>query len=60
MNGHKAVSVLHSVSYIIRDYGRSKFVPEIGREAWGYVDCERELTPDETAEYELMAAKSEH
>ena len=32
-------------------------VQEIEREAWGYVDCERELTPDEIAEYELMASK---
>lgn len=26
-------------THIIRDYGQRKFVPDIEREAWGYVDC---------------------
>ena len=50
-------SAIPKCTHIIRDYGQRKFVPDIEREAWGYVDCERELTPDEIAEYELMASK---
>lgn len=46
-------------THIVCDYGQRKFVPEIGREAWGFVDCERELTLSEIAEYELMAAESD-
>lgn len=33
-----------------------RLVQEIGREAWGYVDCWRELTQDEIEEYELIPA----
>ena len=37
----------------IMDFGKKKFVPEIGREAWGYVEYERELTEQEINDYEL-------
>lgn len=29
-------------------------IDEIGKEAWGYIDYDRELTPQETSNYELI------
>lgn len=35
-----------------------RHVHEIGREAWGWVDYDRELSEDEQAAYDLIAAKN--
>lgn len=43
-------------TYSIRDYNGRKFVREIGRGAWGHVDCMRQLSEDEIAAYELVPA----
>ena len=43
----------------IMDFGKKKFVEEIGREAWGYVIYERELTQKEINDYELMIYKED-
>lgn len=37
----------------IVDFGERRMVPEIRREAWGYVDYERKLSEREMYEYEL-------
>ena len=34
------------------DYGKKRFVPEVGKNAWGYVDYERALSTAEIADYE--------
>lgn len=36
-----------------------RYIPEIDRMAWGYVDCETRLTPMEVSEYELFSAPLE-
>lgn len=41
-------------TYLIHGYNERTFVPEIGRDAWGYIECKRELTSAEIADYELM------
>ena len=38
----------------IDDFDERKFVPSIGREAWGKVTYNRELTNKEISDYELM------
>lgn len=38
------------------NYDRREMVKEIGREAWGYVFYNRELTEEEIKEYELVKA----
>ena len=37
------------------NYDRRTFVPEIGREAWGELTYERELTQEEMKSYDLVA-----
>ena len=41
----------------IMDFGIKKYVQEIDREAWGWVEYERELTDKEISEYELVTAE---
>lgn len=38
----------------VMDYGKKRFVPEIGKNAWGHVDYERALSTAEIADYELF------
>lgn len=38
----------------IEDYGERKHVYEAGCDAWGHVDYERELSPREVYDYELV------
>ena len=40
----------------IVNYDRCQYVPEIGREAWGYIEYSRTLTEKEMSDYELCAA----
>lgn len=37
-----------------RAFTERRYVPEIERMAWGWVEYEEELTPDEIADYELV------
>lgn len=41
------------------DYGERRYIPEIERMAWGWLECENPLTPAEIADYELIAAPRE-
>lgn len=43
----------------IKNFNRREYVPEIGREAWGYIDYSRKLTEKEAASYELVATGTE-
>ncbi len=36
------------------DYGKKRFVPEVGKNAWGNVDYEHALSTAEIADYELF------
>ena len=38
----------------IKDFDERRMVPEISREAWGFVEYERELTKAEIDDYEVM------
>lgn len=38
----------------IMDFGRKKYVQEIDREAWGWVEYEWKLTQEEISNYELI------
>lgn len=38
----------------IRCYAKRRYVPEIDRMAWGWVQYDEELTLDEVADYELI------
>ena len=40
----------------VHNYDEKEFCEEIGREAWGYVDYDRELTNEEVEDYELLPA----
>ena len=40
-------------------FSERRYIPEIDRMAWGYVDCETRLTPMEVSEYELVSAPLE-
>lgn len=35
-------------------FDERRYVPEIDRMAWGWVEYEEELTPEEIADYELI------
>lgn len=37
----------------VHNFDKKTFCKEIGREAWGYIDYNRELTPEEVEDYEL-------
>ena len=37
-----------------KDYGKRTFVPEINHEAWGEVTYDRELSPEEIRNYDLV------
>lgn len=37
----------------VHNYGSKTYCEEVGREAWGYIEYEQELTPEEVAAYEL-------
>ncbi len=37
----------------IWNFDRPVFCPEIGREAWGYIEYEQPLTPEQAIDYEL-------
>lgn len=37
----------------IENYGQPKFIDEIGRTAWGFIDYDRELTAEEAGRCEL-------
>lgn len=41
----------------IHNFDSRTFIPEIGREAWGYIEYSRTLTPQEAASYELMSGE---
>ena len=36
----------------VMDYGKKRFVPEVGKNAWGNVDYKRALSTAEIADYE--------
>lgn len=36
------------------NYDRRQYVPSIGREAWGWLEYDRELTEREQASYDLI------
>lgn len=38
----------------IEDYGERKHIYKVGCDAWGHVDYERELSPHEVYNYELV------
>ena len=40
------------------NFDKRQFCEEIGRDAWGYVEFNRELTPEELSDYELVSADS--
>ncbi len=40
----------------IHNYDRKTYCPEIGGEAWGYIDYKRPITPEQAASYELTPA----
>ena len=40
----------------IVNFDYRQHVDEIGRKAWGYIDYDRELSPEEAADYELVVA----
>ena len=37
----------------VHNFDKKTFCKEIGCEAWGYIDYNRELTPEEVEDYEL-------
>ncbi len=40
----------------ITDYDRRTFIEELGREAWGCINYERPLAPEDVRDYELVPA----
>lgn len=38
----------------IKNFGERKYCEEIRREAWGYIDYEKDLTPKDANIYDLM------
>lgn len=38
----------------IVNFGNRTYCQEINREAWGYIEYDRELSEEEVAEYELI------
>lgn len=42
----------------IQNYDDRTYIKEIGREAWGHIDYDRELTAKEMADYELVKAET--
>ncbi len=42
----------------ITNFDRRKYVPEIDREAWGYVEYDHELTEKEAYSYDLVKGES--
>lgn len=46
-------------TYCIHGFDERKYVDDAGCKVWGWVDCERELTPDEVSEYELVKGRSD-
>ena len=40
------------------DYNERRFIPELGRKAWAIIRYERELTPEEISDYELVPASA--
>lgn len=40
----------------LMEYGYRKHIAEIGRSAWGYVEYEKPLHPDDALAYELVYA----
>lgn len=43
----------------VEDYGERRYIPEIDRMAWGWVEYDRELTHAEIRGYELIRAPRE-
>lgn len=41
----------------INNFDSRKYVEEIGREAWGYIEYAESITEQEAAEYELLSAE---
>ena len=48
---------LRYVAETIRHFDGPTYCEEIGREAWGYIDYEQALSPEQAASYELTPAK---
>lgn len=40
----------------VEDYGERRYIPEIDCMAWGWVEYDNPLTPQEIANYELIAS----
>lgn len=40
----------------IHNFDSREYVPEIGRQAWGYIECEKPLTGRDAENYELAPA----
>lgn len=41
---------------LIHNFSRREYVPEIGRQAWGYVEYDRPLENEDIDGYELIPA----
>lgn len=38
----------------VKLFSERRYIPEIDRMAWGWVECDEELTPQEVFDYELI------
>lgn len=43
----------------IRNFVRRTYVPEIGREAWGYIEYENPITDEDARNYDLIREEKE-
>lgn len=49
----------HKTIWEAEAFTERRYIPEIDRMAWGWVEYEEELTPQEIADYELIAKPKE-
>lgn len=49
------VPTVHKMTF--RNFMEREYVEEIGRRAWGYVEYDQPLTPEEVSQYDLVPAE---